>query len=575
MSYCSQIAPSGALNSLPNRRAALTLLGALIACALLRVWVAGHSGMIARDGTLYVEMAQRWSDPSRGPGWVVEHYVFEVGYPAAMAATHRIVTWLGGADDLAGWEQSGRIVSLVGSLASVAGVWLIAGLVFNWRVAWITALLLGVGRKWTGMGADVLKDPLAIALQVWAVGMALLALRRMLVRSRGALLWAALSGVMVGCGYLVHRSSLLVAPLVALLWAAGVIWQRKRSEGRTWLLALGCLAVMVGAMAVVAGPYVIAIGGLTKRMELPPQQVSATMAGGMLATVYTLKHGAIAEVLKKLSEVMHPVLAVGGIIWLVTWAVDRLKVRLPESVNIQLRWPGAVAMIGWAALFVPVMAYHGEKWQNVSFRYVALLAALLAPLGGAGVNVLGEWLAHIAVHKRRRLGDALVAVVALGLATAMCRHAARPLHIDKDHFRRAGEYVRHIASSGDVVLCGSSWTRHYSQLERHDSELTGKELLPRSRSTWVDPKEVVDIAKEIGADYLTLSERYVFGHNDGTPANPHLQALLDSKGFERLKSFPQDKEHSPDVVRIYRIVSEKLPANVESIPQPPPAEGSQ
>jgi hypothetical protein len=225
-------------------------------------------------------------------------------------------------------------------------------------------------------------------------------------------------------------------------------------------------------------------------------------------------------------------------------------------------------MVAWVAMFVPPMVIHAEKWQNVSFRYVAFMAALLAPLGGAGVNVLGEWLAHIAARRRRRLGDVLVAAVALGLAAAMCLHAARPLHMDKDHFRRAGEYLRQVASPGDVVLCGSSWTRHYSQFQRHDIELAGKELVNRLRSQWVDPGEVVDIARETGADYLTLSERYILGYKDGRPPNPYLAELLAGEGFEPLETI----EGKSEVVRVYRIVSEKLPVDVKSIPQPPVAE---
>ena len=103
------------------------LLIVLLACGALRGWLICNTDAIAEDGTTYVSMARQLSS---GPRQVAQSRDYHIGYPAVMAAAHRVLLAAGAPDSLRTWEVSGQVVSLVASLAAIVAVWLLAGMAF-------------------------------------------------------------------------------------------------------------------------------------------------------------------------------------------------------------------------------------------------------------------------------------------------------------------------------------------------------------------------------------------------------------------------------------------------------------
>jgi len=553
----------GALGSPPGRRHVLQIVLVLAVCALVRISVVHQTEMIARDGVFYVRMARDWSD--HGTRWMLDNYSREPGYGVALGAVRGWLVDCGGSEGLGGWELAGQLISVAGTLASIAAVWWLAGVFFNWRAAWAAALLLGIGRNWVAVGSDVLSEGLALALQTWAIVFALLAFRRLQRLGRSALLWSAISGAAIGAACLVARESMLIAALVAALWLAFAVRAGKGASMpvRVWPLSLMCIAAMAAGIALTAGPYFLAVGGLSHQLadsgHAPP---ALGAAGGLLATVYVLEHGIFYEMFKKLVEAMHGVMAVAVGIWLTVRVAGRAaRGKLPESIQPKLHWPGGLLIVGWLALFTPLMVFFGMRYSNVSFRYMMLMAAMLAPLGGAGVIVVGELIAHLAERAGRRLpATVAVGVFAGALAVGTGLHAMRPLHADKGYFRQAGEFLGRAASADETILTDNAWMLHYSD---HRGEVV------KVHNMWIDPRDLLASLHESKAGLLALSDRHVDGYKKNVPPNPALRRFLDSGVFEEIDSFTQDKPRTPEIVRVYRVDRQKLPTDIPSAPEPP------
>ena len=289
-----------------SRRRWLGLLLVLCVCLALRAWVVDHTDVIARDGTVYITMARQWTT---APSEVIRNYDYHVGYPVALLEVHRLLAPLGLGEDLRSWELAGQLVSLIAAAAATVALWLLTGMTWGWRVAWVTALVFSLGRKWVDLGADVLSDSLAVAFEMWAIVLALAALDRLEKRSPWALPLAAATGLIAGLGYLVRPEALLPLGLAAAAWLA------CRFRGRsTWRLTGGAVVLAVAAALFCVLPYALAIGGLTKKKHLSdfvqglaaPALPLAQIGGGdsVLAPVQAL--------VAYLAEAMHPILFLLG-----------------------------------------------------------------------------------------------------------------------------------------------------------------------------------------------------------------------------------------------------------------------
>jgi len=439
------------------------LLPVLALILFVRVWLVHHTAIIANDGARwYTPMARQWSLDPRA---TIRGYILPVGYPAATAALHHIRAAWGTSDSLEDWDRSGQWVSVGASVAAMIALWLLTGMTFNWRVAWMTTLLFGVTRKWSADSADVLSDALAVCMELWAAALAVVTMRWIQRKSWWSLLWAGGTGVLAAGGYLVRPEAVFVAALAALLWLAFQLACRRR-----WRLTLSCLAVMMLAAASCALPYMIEIRGFTKKKTISDFAVShrlpspqTLLAWTPAPTRYYYQYVPWRQLLNKLFEAMHPVLGFLACIWLAAWIAARIR-RTPMPGQIQAcpRRSGGFLMIVSLILIGSLTIAHYAKAGGLSHRYLLFPAALLSALAAASVLVL----AHACGFLAQRLGWArsrgwfLPAILAAILA-GLLLYTLRPHRQDKAHHVDAARFLRQRAAKGDFLLTDSLYVlRH-------------------------------------------------------------------------------------------------------------------
>jgi hypothetical protein len=172
----------------PNSAAILMLS----ICALTRLWLINHTEVISRDGPGYIAMAREFPD---APLATTRKYVRPVGYPAAIVAGHWVCSRMGWALALRRWDLGGQLVSMISATAAMTALWIFARHCFDARAAFVSTLLLSVSYKWAILGADVMSDALAVALQLWAVVFAIWTLQRLREQNNRAIGLAALAGL--------------------------------------------------------------------------------------------------------------------------------------------------------------------------------------------------------------------------------------------------------------------------------------------------------------------------------------------------------------------------------------------
>ena len=522
----------------PRSRIPILLL-VLAACAGLRIWLIHHTEVMAPDGVVYVSAAQLWKDD---PIHMMRTQRVHPGYPAAISWVYDLLGAFGREPGPLRWELAGQIIALAASIAALAALWAFAGLAFDWRIAWITTLLFGLGRKWAELGADVLTDPLALCFEMWAVVLALLAARQLRQGRARAIGLAAAAGACTACAYIVRPEGFFVYVPAAALWLAYAL--RRKA---TWKLALTSSAASLAVLLALSLPYMITIGTFTRRWPIEEYLKLAGTDGPLLAcaaTGWADKAGAILQIVSKLMERMHPALAVALCVWLLTWILVRLGAKLPSRVRIFPNYPAAFVMIGWAITFTPFVIVRNLR-HPMSGRYVLLHAALFAPLAAAGVMIIVQWIVTIMeritarLELVRRLATALiVALTAAGLA----RHSLRPLHEGDAYLRQAGLWLADNTRPDDYILVRNEQVSIYTQTK--GSKL--QDAVFADRQTFLGHIADTKGIAESTAAYLAVSHQDIAGVNRGSPA------WLAAPLFREVSQFPQARK-GRDVIHIYRI----------------------
>ncbi|MCE5325927.1 MAG: glycosyltransferase family 39 protein [Planctomycetaceae bacterium] len=487
------IAPVGA----GVRLRAIALLAAILAfCAVERIWLIGHSQIVEPDGVVYISAAQEWH---RGPIHMMQLYDIHPAYPAMVAYTQSLLDVAGAREGPDRWILAGQIVSLAASLAALVGVWCFARLAMGEDVAWITVLLFGLGRKWAELGAGVLTDAPALALMLWAVLAALTTLRLMQQRRPAAWLAAGAAGLAAAAAYLVRPEGLMVFAAAGALWLVAAACRRV-----TWRAAMTAIAIAVVVMAACAAPYAVTIGTITKRWDvaryLHLASIGGTAAAWPLAAADMSTPGKIFQVLPKLTECMHPLLAGLACLWIAAALARRYLPHWPRQiVPAAMSWPGGAMILIWTAILLPVVIVRNLS-APMSSRYMLLDAALLAPLAGAGALVLAQGVGEILGRLRAKAARKTAVIgVAVVLAGALAAHAARPLHAGDECFRQAGRWLGANARRDAFALVPTAQILIYSQIS---GEVYHLDSLPAPQAL---REELQTLSRKYSAVYLVAS----------------------------------------------------------------------
>lgn len=527
------------------------ILPILILVVFVRVWLVRHTAVIADDGAArYTPMARQWSVDPRG---TMKRYSLHVGYPAATAALHRVRAALGASGSLSDWDRSGQWVSLVAGAMGMVALWLLTGMTFNWRVAWMATLLFGVTRKWSADSADVLTDALALCMELWATVLAVVALGLIQRRSWWSLLSAAGTGVFAAGGYLVRPEASVVAALAVLLWLAFQLVGRPR-----WRPALACTAVMIVTAALCALPYMVEIGGFTKKKRLDDLVLRAPVpsAGPVRATALSrhpyYKYAPPRQFVNKLIEAMHPTLGILMCLWLAVWIAARIRrVKIPHRIQACPRGPGGFLMIASLVLIAPLTMVHYARAGSLSHRYVFLPAALLSGLAAAMILILAHACSLLAERRgwppsRRRwiLPIALAPVLA-----GLLLHTLRPRRTGKAHHLDAARSLRQKAREGDVLLTDSL------HILRH-AGIRGCRMAAAHGTGAV---QFLDLVNHTGTTLVAVQEAVT--RRD----RPEVSALLRPPAFSHLGTFvSHTAPKKPNPIRVFRVDRAKSAALLQA-----------
>ncbi|MHC4561156.1 MAG: ArnT family glycosyltransferase [Planctomycetota bacterium] len=527
----------------------LSLLIVLAVCAGIRLWLIELTDVIAPDGTVYVAMARQWTSD---PAGVIEDNDYHVGYTVTMVGAYRVIEALDGPTGLVGWEWAGQAVSFVASLLAITAVWCFTGLTFNWRAAWAGALLFGIGHKWAALGADVLSDALAVCLGAWALVLTVLVASLLRRRSWWSVAAAAGTGVLVGGGYLVRPEVLAVVAVGCLLWLVLAIGRRA-----PWGPAAVSLGVALGTTIVCSLPYMLAIGGLSKKKSLGDLLRSLFADAGPMRLLAFSAMGtwtAVGNLIAQIFEAMHPVAATAACVWMGLWVFHHV-LRRPVEPGSLLKARRDSAFVIWAIQIVFVVLLTGlyQRCDYLSHRHLMLCAVALSPLVGAGVVAS----AYIARFVTGRIGTAVSIrqwVVGIAVVTATCvtcLHTLKPIHEGKEHYRQAAQRVADLVEADAVVLADSNYIAHYGGV-------TG-EPVPMTTDDRVDGRALDKAIRNGRAGYLVLSDYAVHGGKHGTADQATLELCDSSWLIELAAVSPHPDKPGGNIIHIYRIDRQAMP----------------
>jgi len=509
-------------------RSALLLAAALAACLGVRVWLVFHAETITKDGVGYIEMARRWSDDPADALWNVR---LQPGYPAAVSWARAVVVWCGGPSGITGWDLAGQMTSLVASVAAMLAVWFFACALMDRRIALIAVLLFSLARKWSVAGSDVIAESLAVCLQMWAMVTALW-VRRLLQSGRvAAMALAAVTGVLSAGAYYVRTEAAHVAVVIAVCWLiCGGLLDRKLAP------ALAATGVMLLAVAICTVPFMFWIGAPTNDAvfaHFTPQRPGAAVpahdsapgfadatpatvvdeveddadeAPGPLSRLYA----GLDRFVGQLFEAMHPVLGFAMCVWLITWIGAKvLRSRLLAAMAGSPRLPAGLLLVGSLVIMGLATIANYLHAGYMSHRYLLANAAMLSPLGAAGIVVLVQWIC-VSGHKLRLpvFPRATILAVVMPVAVGLLCHTLKPLHEGKAYVKQAGLCVAQQAREGDFLIADRALILHYAQVD-------GRHLAPPIRidrlQMWINrpdwPATVVAMSdRHLPDEQMALSE---------------------------------------------------------------------
>ena len=492
-------------------RSSLLLAAALAVCLGVRVWLVFHTETITKDGVGYIEMASRWS---ADPVDALENVSLQPGYPAAISWVHAVIVSFGGPTDITGWDLAGQMTSLVASVAAMLAVWFFACALMNRRIALIAVLLFSLAHKWSADGADVLADPLAVCLQMWAMVTALWALRLLRSGCVAAMCLAAVTGVLSAGAYYVRTEAVHVAVVIAVCWLiCGGLLDRKLAP------ALAATGVMLLIVVICTAPFMFWIGAPTNDAvfanftaqrrgpatpaDVPPATVvdevedHADEAPGPLSRLCA----GLNRFVGQLFEAMHPVLGFAMCTWLITWIGAKvLRSRLLAAMAGSPRLPAGLLLVGSLVIMGLATITNYLYAGYMSHRYLLVNAAMLSPLGAAGIVVLVHWICILAQKLRLPVFPrATILAVVIPVAVGLLWHTLKPLHEGKAYVKQAGLCVAQQAHEGDFLITDRALILHYAQVD-------GKHLAPPIR---IDRLQMWVSRPDWPATIVAMSDRYL------------------------------------------------------------------
>ena len=523
------------------------------------------------------EFDRSWSQPESSFADAARSHAYHPGYPVAFATVNRLIGgWLSDDPDAA-WDLAGQWTSLAAGVLGTLAVWCLGGMLFGWRGAWVGALLFGVSRKWSCLGADVLSDALAVCLGLWAIVLAVVVIRQLRRGAGWSILLAAACGLLGGAGYLVRPEVAVVVAIAALSWLVQPI--RGRAP---WGITLGAILAAVLTTFNIALPYVLTIGSLTGKKPFMLLVPGVLLVAGVvlvaaigrrkgrraaaLATVALVGlvvigaavfaaligwdslawlPGGLLELLGESVAAMHAIVTAAALVGLIALALRPLWPALAADPMIPSLRSGATMLFVClqACLWGILLALYRQEGY-ISDRHLMLSAAMFVPLAGVGLSAAAALVVRIGKDLRLPTWPrATVAVMVAIAAVFAIGHTLRPLHEKHGPYRQAAEFLAPRVGSDELVLTNSPYIAHYGRLRQR--------RIPADDSGRFDTDRLARmLAHNRSLRYLALARR----------DQPMLEPLIASGHAEEAAVFPlRSDETSKSDVFVYALSGGRQP----------------
>ncbi len=430
------------------------LLALLAVSLALHGWLVLRASVTARDGLEFARIAINLGESSLGEGGgapsvseTIRRSVHPPGYPAAILA---VAQFLPAGEPQYRYLRAAQIASLFAAALAVVPTYWLGRMLFASRfVGFAGALIFQTLPTIAHLTSDTLSESTYLLFATTALVFGARGLRR---RSPGMMV---LAGLCAGLTYLVRPEGIML-PLALGLTAAGAGILRVWSRGE----ALGHLAALGVGFALVGGPYMLAIGGVSNKTTFnellerlkgkaprPLWQGAAHAPRPALPLADFHQEGNLAAwgataIVKETSKAAHYTTFALGLIGLVA---HRRRIAAD---------PGLAALPMLAIVNVAVLAALALKIGYVSERHTVVIVLVLAVFAAAALEPIGRL---IGLGHRGGIRGLLVALVAASVPSSIkAPHESRAGH------PHAGRYLAAHVGPHDAVIDPYCWAEWYS-----------------------------------------------------------------------------------------------------------------
>ncbi|HYH68618.1 MAG TPA: glycosyltransferase family 39 protein [Urbifossiella sp.] len=432
----------------------------LLVAAAVHLWLVTHTATTARDGIGFARYAINLQsphqtatghDPARTVLQIVGVAQHPPAYPVAIWAVAKVVRRMGELPLPEAYLLAAQIVSAAAGVLLVVPTYLTGRMLFGRSAGFAAALLLQVLPTPARLTSDALTEGMYLFGASTAVMLGVRAVRRPTV---GGFL---LCGLATGFTYLVRPEGLLIAAGVGVTAVALLAARRWPLD-----LTLGRLAGLTVGVALVAGPYMAVINGLTnkttgKDMLNPSVNPRANL----------FNQGPKAEARPVVAAPLFAEWREGGENPVV-WAAGAVVV---ETVKALYYVPAVLALLGvvllrrrvaadpglWCLLILAglsalLLTVVGIKAGYVSERHTLLLVMIGCVFAAAALE-------PVALLLRNRVRAEWLLV---GIAVAAIPATLKPLHANREGFKHAGRWMAENVTPADCVIDPFEWAQFYS-----------------------------------------------------------------------------------------------------------------
>ncbi len=434
------------------------LLALLAVSLALHGWLVARTNVTARDGLEFARIAinlgeSRLTEKGEGStvAETVRRSVHPPGYPVAILAVAQV---LPAGEPQYRYLKAAQLASLLAAALAVFPTYWLGRMLFASRfVGFAGALIFQTLPTIAHLTSDTLSESTYLLFATTGLLFGARGLRR---RSPGMMV---LAGLFAGLTYLVRPEGIMLPLALGLTAAgAGILRTWTRSE------ALGHLAALGVGFAIVGGPYMAMIGGVSNKSTFnelierlkgkSPRplwqgeaqgEAQAPRPAGLFADFYqggNQTSWAVAAIAKETSKAAHYTAFFLGLIGVV---VHRRRIAAD---------PGLAALPMFALINVAVLAALAFKIGYVSERHTVAIVLVLAIFAASALEPIGK---IVGLGHRGGIRGLLAAIVVASVPSAVkIPHAGRAGH------PHAGRYLAAHVGPNDAVIDPYCWAEWYS-----------------------------------------------------------------------------------------------------------------